>query len=226
MARLLLRFEPKQPTAVAVARMLNVWFLEARSIVDLTPGNLCFWGPTAPVTLSEYDFRALPYANRSFDLAVFDPPHRADQAPSSVMFARYGTVREKELEPLVRAGCREAWRVARMGIVVKVTDGMHASRFVRMSGWVYDELGEPFDVVHVQHHPLLDRRWKEPQLSARNNGSTYIAFRKDGRVHKRWKGGSQRSTARLAGRRPDSSRPPADAFRSRPALEGSSDVQI
>jgi hypothetical protein len=181
----LLRFEPKQRTAIAVARTLNVWFLDARTIVDLTPGCLAFWGPSAPVTMSEHDLIALSYPDASFDLAVFDTPHRADQAPSSVMFARYGTVRDQDLEPLIRAGCREAWHVARLGVLIKVTDAIHGQRFVRMSGWVYDELGEPFDVVHVQHHPLLDRRWKAPQLSARNNGSTYIAFRRDGVLHRR-----------------------------------------
>jgi hypothetical protein len=91
---LLLRFEPKQRTAIAVARMLNVWFGDAHSVIDLTPGSLCFWCPSAPVTLSEHDFTALPYPNDSFDLAVFDPPHRADQAPSSVMYG-YGTVRDR-----------------------------------------------------------------------------------------------------------------------------------
>jgi hypothetical protein len=105
------------------------------------------------------------------------------------MGRRFGTYRSAELEPAVRAGCREAWRVACLGVVVKVCDQVHGQRFVRMSGWVIDELGEPYEVVHaVRPRALEDPKWRMPQLSARNNGATYLVFRKDGSRHVRRRG--------------------------------------
>ena len=185
----LLRFERPQPTAELVAHILRVFFPDATTALDLTPGRGCFWSETVPIQVtveaSAQDFRALPYADNSYDLVVFDPPHVADAGAHGIMGQRYGTYRQRELEPAIRAGCREAWRVARLGVLVKVTDAVHGQTFIRMSGWVYAELGEPFDVVHGQHRPLIDGKWLEPQLSARNNGSTYLIFRRDGARHVR-----------------------------------------
>jgi len=188
----LLRFEPAgPPTAALVAGLLVVAFPDAHTALDLTPGRGCFFREDVPihvtVTSSRADFRELPDADASYEVVLFDPPHVADAGAQSIMGARFGTYRTlAALEAAVRQGAREAWRVARVGVVVKVTDAMHASRFVRMSGWIYAELGEPYDVVHqVRARPLVDPRWRQPQLSARNNGSTYLIFRKDGPEHRR-----------------------------------------
>lgn len=188
----LVRFESVgQPTAAVVAHILSVFFADAQSALDLTPGRGCFWREDVPIAVSvstsTHDFRDLPYIDQSWDVVLFDPPHNADAGARSIMGQRYGTYRQAELEPAVRQGVREAWRVARLGLVVKVTDQVHVSRFVRMSGWVFDELGEPFDVVHQLHRALIDPKWLEPQLSARNNGSSYLIFRRDGPVHRRRK---------------------------------------
>jgi hypothetical protein len=177
-------------TAGLVAQILVILFPDAETAIDLTPGRGCFWSARVPihlaVTSSRADFTDLPFADTSYDVPLLDP-HVADAGAASIMGRRFGTYRTLDaLESAVRQGAREAWRVARVGIVVKVTDAVHASRFVRMSGWIYDELGEPYDVVHqVRRRPLIDPRWKEPQLSARNNGATYLIFRKDGPVHRR-----------------------------------------
>ena len=186
----LLRYTaPGRPTANIVADILRVLFPDARTAIDLTPGRGCFWSETVPirvsVEMSEGDFTMLPYADASYDVAVFDPPHLADAGEDSIMGRRYGTYRDDELEGVVRQGTREAWRVVRLGAVVKVTDAIHCSRYTRMSGWVYDELGEPYDVVHqVRSRSLVDPKWG-PQLSAYNNGATYLIFRKDGPLHRR-----------------------------------------
>lgn len=189
----LLRFESaRQQTATIVAKILAVCFPDARAAVDLTPGHGAFWREDVPthvtVTLSSHDFRRLPYANESYCVALFDPPHNADAGSGSIMGTRFGTYKQADLEPAVRQGVREAWRVSTRGVLVKVTDHVHGQRFVRMSGWVYDELGEPFEVVHqVRGRALVDPRWREPQLSARNNGASYLIFRKDGPLHRRRK---------------------------------------
>lgn len=188
---LLLRYEPSgQSTAAIVAKILHVCFPDAEAVVDLTPGHGCFWREDVPIGVSVeaslHDFRCLPYGDDSYDVALLDPPHNADAGPQSIMGRRFGTYRSAELEPAIRFGVREARRIARLGIVVKVTDHVHGQRFVRMSGWVYDELGEPWEVVHqVRSRALVDPRWREPQLSARNNGATYLIFRRDGPLHRR-----------------------------------------
>jgi hypothetical protein len=180
---LLVRFETaRQSTAALVAKMLRTSFPDARTAIDLTPGFRCFWRKDVPiavtVTSSPHDFRCLPYADDSYCVALFDPPHMADAGADSIMGTRFGTFKQADLEPAVRQGSKEAWRVGRLGVIVKATDAMHGSRFVRMSGWIYAELGEPYDVVHqVRARPLIDPRWKDPPLSARNNGASYLVFR-------------------------------------------------
>jgi len=184
-----LRYAPLQ-TAELVAAITWVCFPEAATAVDLTPGHGNFWSERVPVRVSveasRNDFTALPYADLSYDVVYFDPPHNADAGARSIMGQRFGTYPHGELEDVVRRGTREAWRVARLGVVVKVTDSIHAQKFIRMSGWIYEELGEPFDVVHqLRRRAMIDKRWKLPQLSARNNGSSYLVFRRDGLAHVR-----------------------------------------
>jgi hypothetical protein len=97
----------------------------------------------------------------------------------------FGTYKNGELELVVRQGAREAWRVAKLGTICKVTDQTHAQVFVRESGWIYDELGEPYEVVHGQHRQVEDPKWRLPALSARSNGSTYICHRRGDQRHLR-----------------------------------------
>ena len=187
--RLLRYMPPDTPAPVLIARILCTLFPDALSAVDLTPGRHGFWSEQVPtgltVTFCEHDFRALPYADAAFDVALFDPPHLADAGSMSIMGRRFGSYPTGLLETVVREGCREARRVARLGTIVKVTDHVHGRRFVRMSGWGISELGEPFDVVHhTRAQPLVDPRWRA-QLSAYNNGSTYLIWRRDGPVHAR-----------------------------------------
>jgi hypothetical protein len=186
----LLRYMPAgTPAPMLIASILRTLFPDAATAVDLTPGRHGFWSEQVPihvaVTFCERDFRAAPYADEAFDVSLFDPPHLADAGGMSIMGRRFGTYPNQDLEAIVRQGCREAWRVARLGTIVKLTDHVHGRRFVRMSGWGISELGEPFDVVHhTRTKPLIDPRWRE-QLSAYNNGSTYLIWRRDGPVHTR-----------------------------------------
>lgn len=183
---MLLRYSAEPVTAVLVADIIRIAFPSAASAVDLTPGQGRFWSERVrigvSVEVSPHDFTCLPYADRSFDIAVFDPPHLADGGERSIMRSRYGTYRQADLEPTVRAGCREAWRVSRLGVLAKVCDHTHAQRLVWMTGWVTGELGDPSEVIHNQRRaPLVDGKWREPQLSARSNGATYLVFRREPR---------------------------------------------
>jgi SAM-dependent methyltransferase len=56
------------------------------------------------------DFRALPFADESFYLVAFDPPHLERAGPKSWLAAKYGKLSEDWREDL-RAGFAECFRV-------------------------------------------------------------------------------------------------------------------
>lgn len=191
-----------------MSRALPIWFPDARNILDVTYGHGKFWlgeqlenrlrawngltvygtdlDPARALT-AVADFQHLPFRDGKVDLIVFDPPFHTDMghATPSVMGARFGTFATiPDLQEAVQAGCREAWRVARLGVIAKVQDYIHASRAVWISDWLRGELGEPYDVVHqVRKHKITSPMWTR-QLSAWRNHATYWAFRKDGPIHK------------------------------------------
>lgn len=64
------------------------------------------------------DFRALPFADESFALVVFDPPHLVRAGPRSWLAAKYGKLGANWREDL-RAGFAECFRVLRVeGVLV------------------------------------------------------------------------------------------------------------
>lgn len=177
-------------SAEVVAAILRDLFPDARTVLDLTPGRGRFWSESVPthvsVRFSEYDFRCLPLEVNAVDVAVFDPPHIADAGQRSIMRQRFGTYPQRELAQVIRDGAREAFRVAALGCVVKVCDHVHEQRFQDMSGWVCGELGAPYEKVHqVRARSIRDPKWREPQLSAYSNGSSYLIFRKGEQRHLR-----------------------------------------
>jgi hypothetical protein len=185
----LLRFNsPETKPAHIVAETLRTAFPDARTAVDLTPGDGNFWSESEPVHVqverSPHDFCHLPYADASIDVALIDPPHNADCGADSIMGERYGTYTQAELEQVIRQGVAEAWRVARLGVIVKVTEQIHAQVFQAERDWVREAIDMPiYDVTNGLHTPLR----REARFSVLNNGSTYLVFRK----------GDQRHTARF-----------------------------
>lgn len=64
------------------------------------------------------DFRALPYADGTFRLVAFDPPHLVRAGPQSWLAAKYGKLGVDWRDDL-RAGFAECWRVlAEHGVLV------------------------------------------------------------------------------------------------------------
>jgi hypothetical protein len=195
----LLRFmQADLPTPTVVALILRVFFPDAETALDMTYGSGGFWDGSAHVSVTAHDvdparaphgaadFRDLRYPDESFDVPLFDPPHLADSSTGSIMGDRFGTYPDADLRGVVQDGVREAWRLARLGCIVRVTDHVHGQRFVMQSAWVRDVVGQdPYDVVHqTRSHAMVDPKWNE-QLSAYSNGSTYLVFRKDGPLHRR-----------------------------------------
>jgi hypothetical protein len=187
--------------ARAVAEMLRICFPDARSALDATIGKGNFWDGTAhvePIGMDldprralhvVGDFTALPFLDGAADVVIVDPPFLSHGGELSIMRAQYTTYRTpEEARESITQGCREAWRVARLGIIVKVQDHHHDQRFTRMSRWVedavpmaiYDEL-----LIRNENPKVIDPKWRQPQLSTYRDHSAYLAFRKDGPVHKR-----------------------------------------
>lgn len=65
----------------------------------------------------DLDFRALPYADGSFRLVAFDPPHLVRAGSKSWLAARYGTLSADWRDDL-RAGFAECFRVLADGGVL------------------------------------------------------------------------------------------------------------
>lgn len=197
--QLLLRYCPDLPTPLMIALILEVCFPDAHTALDLTYGSGGFWDGTARLKVTAHDLnderapdgiadftQPLPYPPRSFDVVCFDPPHLADAGVESIMGQRYGTYVGDKLQEAITRGTREAWRLARLGVLVKVTDHTHDEQLVLETDWVREALGwqQPYEVVHQvrQNVELSSPRWGD-QLSARTNGSTCLIFRRGDNRH-------------------------------------------
>lgn len=178
-------------TAHVVAKVLNVVFPGIATILDTTPGAGNFWSAGVPLQAQKLDtsladFRFLPFDDHSWDVVAFDPPHLAGLGRTSYFRNRYGTYQASELPEVIRQGAIECWRVARVGLIAKVTDHVNSAHFKRESQWVIEAIGqEPFEVVHVLHPAVGTARWPEQQMSARNNGSTLLIFKRGSKYRRR-----------------------------------------
>ena len=188
--------------AEAVAGLLARVLPDARPVLDMTYGRGRGWSPKVPtpVTVTGLDLdparardvvgdsRSLDFADGSFDVCVFDPPYQWDMGKRkpSIMGGRFGTYGSaEEARASIEAGSREAWRVARLGVIVKVQDYVHASRSWWLSRWVQDAMPcAPYDFLPLARtRTLNDPKWQR-QLSIRRRHATFWVWRKDGKVHR------------------------------------------
>lgn len=125
------------------------------------------------------DYERLPFADQSIDVVVFDPPFQP-QTVNGLIGEKFTKINGgvSEVKSSVQKGCAEAWRVARLGIIVKVQDYIHDHKPVWMSLWVIETLGEPYDFVTLRAASKLQApNWKR-QLSVRRNHSTFWVYRR------------------------------------------------
>lgn len=57
------------------------------------------------------DFRALEFADKTFKLVVFDPPHLKTLSQSAIMAKKYGVLNPDSWEEDLKKGFDECWRV-------------------------------------------------------------------------------------------------------------------
>lgn len=188
--------------ALVVASILDVLLPDAATALDVTYGSGKFWSKKYPTGIAltahdlnparaphgPMDFRSLAYEPGSFDVVIFDPPFQCNpgKGKPGVMSQRFSAYRDiEEMEAAVRQGVRSAWATARLGVIVKVQDHIHATRLVHMTRWVQEEV--PADLYQqvnlLQRSKVRDPKWTR-QLSAWANHSSFLVFRKDGAVHK------------------------------------------
>jgi hypothetical protein len=190
-------------SAEATRRYIHLAFRDAHTAIDLTAAHGGFWKPPVPPGLAvttnnldpssradlHLDFTDTGLPDDSYDLAVYDPPHLADLGADSIMGKRFGSAMGSDgLDRLVTAGVREAWRIARVGILVKLADSSHGSEFLQLSRWVAEQFdAQPYFVAHTTRPPLEDGKWKVQRVP-RSNGAVYLVWRKDGHQHRDFDG--------------------------------------
>jgi hypothetical protein len=189
----------KGTSAQTIAKMLRVLFPDARTALDMTYGSGKFWTGSDAVEVTGIDidpsrardvvadFTRLPFADGSFDVAIFDLPYLSDVSKKNpgLVGRRFGSFPTSlDVECAVRLGCLEAWRVSRLGVIVKCQQHIHASMFVDMQGWVRDAIDHPLygQVEQVRPSKLLDPKWTD-QLSAWSNSATFLAYRHGDQRH-------------------------------------------
>jgi hypothetical protein len=168
-------------SAQTVAKMLRVLFPDARTVCDLTYGSGKFWTDNPPWRVTGIDlnparardvcadFTALPFADGAFDVAIFDPPYLSgcSKAGTAIIGDRFSFFRtDQDVYDSVTSGAAEAWRVSRIGVIVKVQNYSHSGRFVRMTRWVEGAIPEePYGEVHgMTPSKMFDSKWGQ-QLS-------------------------------------------------------------
>jgi hypothetical protein len=186
-------------SAEAVRRLVDLAFRDAHTALDLTYAHRGFWADPLPPGLVvtgndidpestadlHVDFRSTGLPDSAYDLVIFDPPHVADGGKAGIMARRYGTVRgTAALRALIEAGCHEAWRVAAIGVLIKVADHSHQGEEQALSEWVKAAIGaRVYTLLHSFRPGYLRDGKHRVERVPRNNGATWLAFRKDGHRH-------------------------------------------
>jgi hypothetical protein len=187
-------------SADACRRLVHLAFRDAVTALDLTYAAGRFWRSPLPPGLVvtsnnldprtgtdlHLDFTATGLPDAAYDLVVYDPPHVADGGASGIMTLRYGSIRTTTaLRDLIVDGAREAWRISRVGILVKVTDHHHGGVFVDETAWIRDAIpAHPYTRLStVRARGLVSpRQWRAERVP-RSNGAVYLVYRHDDHRH-------------------------------------------
>jgi hypothetical protein len=186
-------------SADAVRRLVHRAFRDCVTAIDLTYSRGRFWTDPLPPGLTlttnnldpssgadlHLDFTSTGLSDSSYDLVTYDPPHIADGGKNGILARRFGTVRGIDaLRDLVQAGTREAWRIAALGILVKVADHAHQGEHQPLSDWVKAAVPTPLYTELHTFRPVHPRDGKHRVTRVpRSNGAAYLVFRRTGDRH-------------------------------------------
>jgi hypothetical protein len=188
------RIGPYSSTEV-VRILAHCFFRDAHTCIDLTYGAGEFWKapypPDVAITTNNIDpcastnlhvdFTATGLPDGAFDLGVYDPPHLPHLGAMAFMARRYGTVRSTSgFRAMIEAGTLEAWRLSRVGIIVKLADAPNGGAYLPLTSWAAEALGvQPCFVMHTVGTPT-PRPKGELARVPRNNGADWLVWRKGG----------------------------------------------
>ena len=177
----------------------RLYIRDGDDVADVTYGRGAFWVQTeltrfrlhksdlnpAARDITRVDLRALPYADKSMDVEVLDPPYAHD-LKTQALAARYNrgtpSMTPAQTRELYRAGMREAQRVLKVGgtLWVKCKDATEAERPRWQHIEVYEDalaLGfAAVDLFVVLTPPPNLGRWKGQQRHALRNHSFLWIF--------------------------------------------------
>lgn len=175
-------------SAQAIAGLLTTLFPDAKTTLDPTYGNGKFWNGVQPTYGGDrlltrapslvLDYHALPFRTGAIDCVIFDPPFQPQTVPGLIgqRFTKIsGGV--DAVKASVQQGLREAARVGRLGLIVKVQDYIHDHKPVWMSMWVWEALGEPYDFLTLRQAAKLRATNWGAQRSVWRNHSTFWVYR-------------------------------------------------
>ena len=182
-------------SAETVRILLHCFFRDAHTCIDLTYGTGGFWKAPYPPGLAlttnnidpevstdlHVDFTATGLPDDAFGVGVYDPPHLPHLGATAFMARRYGTVRSSSgFQSTIEAGALEAWRIARVGLIVKLVDSPNGGAYLPLTSWATEALGvRPCYVMHTVGRPSPRPKGEIPRVP-RNNGADWLVFRKGG----------------------------------------------
>jgi hypothetical protein len=190
--------------AYLIADCARLGYLDADwHVLDATYGKGRWWDQWRPAQLTTNDidagdepdvvadFRALPFADDTFDAVAYDPPYitsGGDKSTICAFKARYGldTVPRygRELRELINAGLSEAARVVkpRGFVLMKCKNYVEAAIFEAgvFMAWDHGTKGDGLELVDAMVHlsGTGPQQRGRPQRHSRSNYSTLLVFRK------------------------------------------------
>jgi hypothetical protein len=182
-----------------IKQVAVIYVDDGDTIADVTYGNGVFWKKTKQLNVTgsdwqtvqdrAYDFRDLPYDDRSYDHVVLDPPYihtPAKHYRGNKTYNNYASHKEIPLNSyadiltMYMAGIKEAARVARKCVWVKCQDTITSGRPNWLHMDIYrqaSKLGVRLDEIFILVQNGVPTIQKKKQLHARMNHSYLMIFK-------------------------------------------------
>jgi len=152
-----LAFNPGRSNATLIWNCHRLGYIrDEDTVLDTTYGQGTFWRKYRPPLLTtndldpecdaqyRYDFLALPFLPRQFDVVVFDPPYKLNGTPSGPMDDRYGVgtyTRWQDRMALCVAGIEKVAPIAARVLLIKCMDQVVSGR-VRWQSRIFADVAE------------------------------------------------------------------------------------
>ena len=165
-------------------------------VLDATYGRGRFWTTWQPTDMVSVDlataadvradFRALPFADKTFDAVVYDPPYRmSGRRLNDEFHSRYGLavpLTSRECLDLLTEGAAECLRVAKSYLLIKCQDQVSSGRVVWQTDLITATLvalgAQKVDRFEFMSRNRNGMNTYARQLHARRNHSTLLVFKR------------------------------------------------